>query len=592
MGRLARRLRVARRRMLASLSLRLAVMLSLALVPLGLIAISQTTELRERYERVSELNLRVGAEALARQEGMAIETAFGAAEALASTYLPLSAPAEVCSDALRRLKGRLGQRVVFIGFIPPDGMMTCGTEGAPHDFSTFPGFDAHMTWRTLFVTSTERSRITGSRVITVHSPIWTETEEFRGYASVAVATEDFIEDCCPDATEPILEYVLLNRDGALLDSSREIADAGAILPGEGERAELLERTPEETFVARTATGEARRFSVAEVVPMQVFLVGSVPIGAPSQLDRLMPPDIYPVLMWLISLALVFAVVEGSLVAPVRGLADRMRDFGDTRELRPPSATVAAIPLELRRIETAFAETAERLMQEEAQLADALHDKDVLLKEVHHRVKNNLQMVSSILNMQMREADDPAIETVLGKAAGRIASLAAVHRQVYAEDRTGAVRADVLLREIVLPLSQTLMSDRPAEERPGLRLDLAPIRLTPDQAMPAAMFVVEALPYLLAEARPDADGALWVLVRAADCPPVWEGDLADVWIEVRRSGPARREAEGASGLGLRLIRGFARQLQGEVHEGPSEHGHGLSLRFRTKPFSDAPEEMGD
>ena len=53
MGRLARRLRVARRRMLASLSLRLAVMLSLALVPLGLIAISQTTELRERYERVS-----------------------------------------------------------------------------------------------------------------------------------------------------------------------------------------------------------------------------------------------------------------------------------------------------------------------------------------------------------------------------------------------------------------------------------------------------------------------------------------------------------------------------------------------------------
>ena len=60
------------------------------------------------------------------------------------------------------------------------------------------------------------------------------------------------------------------------------------------------------------------------------------------------------------------------------------------------------------------------------------------------------MVSSILNMQCARRTIPAIETVLGKAAGRIASLAAVHRQVYAEDRTGAVRADVLLREIVLP----------------------------------------------------------------------------------------------------------------------------------------------
>ncbi|WP_185020658.1 sensor histidine kinase [Histidinibacterium lentulum] len=584
---------MARRRMWASLSLRLAVMLSLALVPLGLIAISQTTELRERYDRVSELNLRVSAEALARQEGMAIETALGAAEALASTYLPLAAPAAVCSDALRRLKGRLGQRVVFIGFIPVDGMMTCGTDGAPHDFSTFPGFDAHMTRRTLFVTSTEESRISRTRVITVHSPIWTETEEFRGYASVALATEDLIEGCCPDATvaEPILDYVLLDRNGALLDASREMAAVDAILPGEEERAEVLARPPEETFVARTASGETRRFSVAEVVPMQVFLVGSVPIGLPTRLDQLMPPNIYPVLMWLISLALVFAVVEGSLVAPVRAMADRMREFGDTRELRPPSATVAAMPLELRRIETAFAETAARLVQEEAQLADTLHDKEVLLKEVHHRVKNNLQMVSSILNMQMREAGDPAIETVLGKAAGRIASLAAVHRQVYSADRTGAVGADELLREIVLPLSQTLMSDWPAGERPGLRLDLAPIRLTPDQAMPAAMFVVEALPYLLAEAQPDADGARWVLVRATDSPPVWEGDMADVWIEVRRSGPARSEADEASGLGLRLIRGFARQLQGEVHEGRTEHGHGLALRFRAMPFSDAPPEIG-
>lgn len=584
------RLRLLQRRVLASLSFRLAVMLSLALVPLGLIAISQTDQLQDRLERVSELNLRVGTQALAREEGMAIETALGAAEALAATYLPAGTSAEPCSEALRRLRARLGPSVTLIGFIPPDGIMTCATHGAPHDFSTTPGFQERVDRRSLFVTSNDQSAISGRRVITVHSPIRDEAGDFGGFASVSVATEDLL-DAATDPTAPrMLDYVLLSPGGTLLDASRALSEAEVLLP-EGGEDEVLARTGAETFVARTATGEPRRFAVEAVVPDRVYVVGSVPLTEASGLDRILPPDIYPVLMWLISLALVFAVVEGSLVGPVRAMAERMRLFGRTRELRPPSTGAAALPLELRRIERAFAETAERLLREEHLLADTLHDKEVLLNEVHHRVKNNLQMVSSILNMQMREADDPAIETVLGKAAGRISSLAAVHRQIYAADRAGAVRADVLLGEVVPPLSQTLMSEWPAAERPEVRLDLAPIRLTPDQALPAAMFVVEAMPYLLQEARPDADGRRWVLVRATGSPPVWQEDLADVRLEVRRSGPDRPQGDALAGIGARLIRGFARQLQGEVHENRTGHGQGLALQFRAMPFSEAPPEAG-
>ena len=89
------------------------------------------------------------------------------------------------------------------------------------------------------------------------------------------------------------------------------------------------------------------------------------------------------------------------------------------------------------------EVAERRMAEE-QIRAALHEKEILLKEVHHRVKNNLQVICSLLNLQANDVADPAVRAYFDESRNRVRSMALVHEKLYGSANLASINFDEYL----------------------------------------------------------------------------------------------------------------------------------------------------
>ena len=125
---------------------------------------------------------------------------------------------------------------------------------------------------------------------------------------------------------------------------------------------------------------------------------------------------------------------------------------------------------------------------EARLRDSLLEKEVLLKEVHHRVKNNLQTISSLLFLQKEGIEDPAIQELFDESRSRIGSMALVHEELYRSGDLGRVDAKEYLERLAPRVIQTLRGGKRLE----LALELVSCRLSVDKAIPLGLIVNELL----------------------------------------------------------------------------------------------------
>ncbi|MCI0409262.1 MAG: response regulator, partial [Acidobacteria bacterium] len=112
-------------------------------------------------------------------------------------------------------------------------------------------------------------------------------------------------------------------------------------------------------------------------------------------------------------------------------------------------------------------------QAEERMAAALRDKETLLKEVHHRVKNNLQVISSLLDLQSRQTEDAGVRGVLAESQGRVRVMALIHQLLY--ERKNFSRVD--LGEYLESLTQVGRNAYPVDpDRIGFKFDLAEVHL--------------------------------------------------------------------------------------------------------------------
>jgi two-component sensor histidine kinase len=194
----------------------------------------------------------------------------------------------------------------------------------------------------------------------------------------------------------------------------------------------------------------------------------------------------------------------------------------------------------------MAAMAKTLRGREQRLVEALVEERALLREVHHRVKNNLQMVASLLNIQARNAPDENEAWGLARAHDRVQLLALVHQRIYASGGLSELRMDDVAAEI----ARQLLQSRGAPARDvRLVLNLAPAHVTADRAVALAFLIGEAISAAL-DALADAGPAELRLYLSQD-----------------RDGESRFAIDsdlaaakaGAVGAGGRLIEAFARQL---------------------------------
>lgn len=224
------------------------------------------------------------------------------------------------------------------------------------------------------------------------------------------------------------------------------------------------------------------------------------------------------------------------------------------------------------------ERLEREIRERRNVQDSLYqaiqEREALLREVHHRVKNNLQMMTSLLNLQIRSETSETLRQKLREMQGRLSALSIVHKKLYGGDDIAAVDLANLLGELCRQLGSAY---RIEQRGIVLEVDAAPLLTDLDHAIPFALLVTEAVTNALKHAFPDGRAGK-VLVSLAQTGPEVVLRIADDGVGL--ASPALAEPNRGSGaLGLTLMRGMARQLDGTFE---LRFDHGVEILVTTRP----------
>jgi two-component sensor histidine kinase len=206
---------------------------------------------------------------------------------------------------------------------------------------------------------------------------------------------------------------------------------------------------------------------------------------------------------------------------------------------------------------------------EDRLRGSLAEREALIKEVHHRVKNNMQVVSSLLDLGAMDEADPRFTAVAKEAQGRIRTMALVHEQLYKRDSISSIDLGDYLRELAARVVGEFASGVV-----DLDVDADRVPLDIDAAIPCGLAVNELVTNSLKYAGADGRRAS-LRIRARD-----DGGWCSVTVE--DDGPGfpegafERSMNGAT-LGLSLVSGLAAQLRGELRAS-SGPGARVELRF--------------
>ena len=189
----------------------------------------------------------------------------------------------------------------------------------------------------------------------------------------------------------------------------------------------------------------------------------------------------------------------------------------------------------------------RLAQRKSQQVEhALADNRILFQEVHHRVKNNLQVISSLIRMQTDRLPDE-FRPVMQQTAARVRAIAMVHEQIYSADSPSVVQLDPFMQALLVQLQVSLLG----AERAEITSELEPVTVGLDQAVPVALMATEAITNAIQHGLKCGQGAITVTLRQQD-------GRNNLQVEDTGTGPP---PESKGGLGSRIMTALARQIDG-------------------------------
>jgi two-component sensor histidine kinase len=208
--------------------------------------------------------------------------------------------------------------------------------------------------------------------------------------------------------------------------------------------------------------------------------------------------------------------------------------------------------------------AQAIATREAELRAGLEQRDHMLREIHHRVKNNLQMISSLLNLQAGEIRSPRIRRFFGDAQNRVLTLSILHRHLYERSSWALVDFQQFISDLVRQISVGRRAADVAQPRYHIR---APIMAVgPDVAIPIGLIVTEAVGSALNRSF-EGVAAAEIRIEAGDKDGLIELVIEDNGADSAGGGSPNIR----SGFGLTLIRGLAMQLGGEAEISVREGG---------------------
>jgi two-component sensor histidine kinase len=324
----------------------------------------------------------------------------------------------------------------------------------------------------------------------------------------------------------------------------------------GERRMVLRQEYRDGPFTRTVNGTE---PVAGGALQLNIAVSAVPISA---LEALMIG--LPVLMWLLASVIGWLVVDRLLLRPLVRMEDIVSAY------RPGDKTldiphVRSPAREINELGQAFEQVVRTVGRHEAELEAAVERQTKLVREVHHRVKNNLQVVASLLNLHSRGSKNADVAAAYASIQRRVDALAVVHRNHYAELEENR---GVGLKPLISELTANLRATAPVNAAHiVIRLDLEPYYVTQDVAVSVAFLVTEMVEYAM------FCGASMVTITLSDAEGAGTAQLA-VESDSLRAGIACDEM--LTDRFERIITGLSRQLRSPMERDPEIGRYSLNV----------------
>jgi len=487
-----------------STSQKLILLLTLALMPLGAIALFASIQSARTADAQRRADVQVATTEAARKLGaelgsdiLALRTAVLALEASSDAREP-------CARLNALLAGN-PMRHVPVALFGPSSSPVCASRTIDHarPYATLAGKNPVV-------------RRTGDFLeMVVHSP---------SGASVAIARYNAVR--LADFARPsglALPYRMsLEADDGIVDLADNLG------------APVLSRTEAATIpvgidaIALTLTVPAASFGVTE--GLLAFL---------------------PILMWAAAVAVGYYVVDRFLVGPLKALRAAVGSYQPGSSRLMLSETPAT---EIRELESSFAAFADRLAEREHDVETALADQIKLTREVHHRVKNNLQVIASLISLHARGKTAPEAQLAYAAIQRRVDALAIVHRNHYAElEKNLGIDVKALVGELVANFRANAGN---AGAAPAMTVASAALTVGQDTAMPLAFLFTE-----ITEMALFADPAASIAIEVTRCEAPDTARLSVTSLSLANRTVAAGDAS------LRIVEALARQLRSSLDYGP-------------------------
>jgi two-component sensor histidine kinase len=214
----------------------------------------------------------------------------------------------------------------------------------------------------------------------------------------------------------------------------------------------------------------------------------------------------------------------------------------------------------------------RRKRAEEQLQASLEEKEALLKEVHHRVKNNLQLISSLLSLQAARIAEPAVAELFAESRNRVRSMALVHENLYRAGNFARIAMATHIQNLCAHLTRAYGMNRRGVE---LAIRIGDVQLDMDRAVPCGLIVNELVSNALKHAFPDGRaGRVCIELQA------FGGQQHVLVVGDNGVGlPADLDYQRANSLGLQLVDDLTQQLHGNLRVN-REGGTTFTITFDT------------
>lgn len=227
-------------------------------------------------------------------------------------------------------------------------------------------------------------------------------------------------------------------------------------------------------------------------------------------------------------------------------------------------------------------THHRLYKSKTEIEAQILEKEILLKEIHHRVKNNLQTVSSLLSMQGRSTTNAQIKRIIKSSQNRVISMAIIHEMLYTNDNLSKIEFKPYVEELTAFLMNSVVD---SSRKINLNIDIPDLELGIDTAIPLGLLINETITNSL---KYGFEGKSEGLIKIGLQKEAADENYYLLTISDDGVGFANEvNLKSTKSLGLKLIHNLARQLQGSVTKDESKEGTTYKIKFKDIPQSLSP-----